>query len=152
MKKKTTKLPSALQLARDAVKDTDSDSKQRQWRAFMREGHLATALIAKDKEVRQLRNALAAACDVATDAADLLLSEGVMTPEEDDEIAFRTTVAKLRKLAKRPAAPQHISHAKLPPTLVEILTPHVKEDLGPREEDGIGIGSDGEYTTNGVKW
>jgi hypothetical protein len=114
-KKAKTKDKPALTLAREALKDSSqAASHQRQWRAYVREVHLARALIAEnktrrsqDKEIRKLRTALAQACDLAIDSADVIDMEGVCLDEEDS-INFRADIAELRKLTQQPKAQRHV--------------------------------------------
>lgn len=61
------------------------------------------------KENRALRKALAAACDWALDAADVIDDENLVDPEDGESDDFRTRVAEWRKLSKQPEAERHLA-------------------------------------------
>jgi hypothetical protein len=109
-------------LAREAIADSEagSTSNQRQWRAFVREKHLAEALLEADKtkralrkQVKELQVALAKACDWALDSADVIADEGVCDPEDGEDTNFRDTILGLRALSKQPEAERHIARRKV---------------------------------------
>jgi hypothetical protein len=108
-------------LARQAIADTDNASTQRQWRAFVREKHLAEALLAADKtkralrkQVKELQVALAKACDWALDSADVIADyQGLLDPEDGEDEDFRSTIGELRVLSKQPEAERHVARRKV---------------------------------------
>jgi len=61
----------------------------------------------------ELREALARACDLAIDAADVILEEEViLDPESGEDEDFRAEIAELRALSKHPEAERHIERRK----------------------------------------
>jgi hypothetical protein len=146
-----------ITLARQALADTDGASNQRQWRAFVREKHLAKALLEADKtkralrkQVKELEVALAKACDWALDSADVIADEGICDPEDDEDGDFRDVILRLRELSKQPEAERHVERRKareretkpeLPVPAPAVVNP-----------ERIGIDSDGEYMTDGKRW
>jgi hypothetical protein len=100
-------------LARDAINDENVATRQREWRAFAREKHLAKRVLDDDKAKRKLRERVRAleeglvrACDLAIDSADVIDSENIADPEESED--FRYSVGKIRTLVKRPEAARHV--------------------------------------------
>lgn len=117
--KKAKSAPSNLQLAREALKDEATGTNQRNWRAFVREKHLAEQVLADAKAKRELRkrikeleNGLVRACDLAIDAADVIDDEQICDPEDEESEDFRYDIGKIRALVKRPEAERHAMRRK----------------------------------------
>lgn len=114
------KLPgSNLKVAREALKDSDNASNQRQWRAFVRERHLAQQVLDDDREkrklkkrIKELEDGLVRACDLAIDAADVIDDEKIVDPEDEESEDFRYDIGKIRTLVKRPEADRHVARRK----------------------------------------
>ena len=103
-----------FEVAKEALADKVEATKQRQWRALVREHVLADAVLAdrivKRKlrsEVKQLRAALIEACDLAIDSADVIDNEGIVIDTEDSA-DFRRLIARLRALTDAPKAERHV--------------------------------------------
>jgi hypothetical protein len=112
------------------------------------------------KENLQLRKALAKACDWAIDSADVIADNELVDPEDGEDEDFRATIAELRLLSKQPEAERHIARRK---AREEEEAREAAERKRQRAEErkqreasppqpGIGIDSDGEYTTDGKRW
>lgn len=111
---------SNLQLAREALKDAPTGSNQRNWRAFVREKHLAEQVLADAKAKRELRrrikeleDGLVRACDLAIDAADVIDDENIVDPEDEESEDFRYDIGKIRALVQRPEAERHIARRQM---------------------------------------
>ena len=108
-----------LNMARDAVSEKKISPAKRQARAVFNELIFATCVIADDKEKRKLRKeiadlqkALAKACDLAIDAADVIVDEGICDPEDNEDTDFRAMIAKLHEKTKQPESERHIERRK----------------------------------------